>query len=50
VFSEKYQDQPLRQGARPGASTSTNDYSMVANTSLSAVDDDDTSGELDPDT
>lgn len=48
VFSERYQDQPLRQGARPGASAS--DYSMVPNSSLSAVDDDDTSGELDPDT
>ncbi|USW49844.1 Putative velvet factor [Septoria linicola] len=47
VFSEKYQDQPLRQGARPGASAS--DYSMVTGSSLSAVDDDDTSGELDPD-
>ncbi|GIZ46791.1 hypothetical protein CKM354_000990300 [Cercospora kikuchii] len=48
VFSEKYQDQPLRQGARPGASAS--DYSLVAGSSLSAADDDDTSGELDPDT
>lgn len=46
VFSDGHQNQPLRQGARPGVNA--HDF-MAANSSLSAADDEDEGGDLDPD-
>lgn len=47
VFSDRHQSQPLRQGARPAPG---NDYGLAPSLSVSAADEDDSTGELDPST
>jgi hypothetical protein len=45
VFSDRHHQQPLRHGARPPTMP---DYSITTGASLSAVDEDDSSSDLDP--